>query len=145
MIFALPDSLTLVSGASSLRLESYLFTEQAFRTARAHLKPGGAFSMYNFYREQWLVDRLAGTVVTAFGHAPCVYENPTKNRMAVLTAGLTTADQTCETTWTRTTEAPPPATDDKPFLYLRDSSIPSLYRQALGLIVLGSALASPRS
>src|SRR4051812_5237839 len=39
ILFALPDSLTLVSGASSLRLESYLFTEQAITAARAHLRP----------------------------------------------------------------------------------------------------------
>jgi hypothetical protein len=141
VLFALPDSLTLVSGASSLRLESYLFTEQAITAARAHLKPGGAFSMYNFYREQWLVDRLAGTVAEAFGHAPCVYENPAKNRMAVLTAGLSTADQTCTTTWVHAADTPPPATDDKPFLYLRSNSVPSLYRDALGLIILGSSLA----
>ena len=141
ILFALPDSLTLVSGASSLRLESYLFTEQAIRSARAHLKSGGAFSMYNFYRQQWLVDRLGGTLATAFGHAPCVYENPAKNKMAVLTAGLTAADQTCATTWTPNADTPPPATDDKPFLYLKDSSVPSLYRNALGLILLGSALA----
>jgi spermidine synthase len=141
ILFALPDSLTLVSGASSLRLESYLFTEQAIRTARAHLNPGGAFSMYNFYRQQWLVDRLAGTLADTFGHAPCVYENPAKNTMAVLTAGLTTADQTCTTTWARAADTPPPASDDKPFLYLRTSSIPSLYRNALGLIILGSFLA----
>jgi len=141
VLFALPDSLTLVSGASSLRLESYLFTEQAITAARGHLKPGGAFSMYNFYREQWLVDRLAGTVADAFGHAPCVYDNPAKNRMAVLTAGLSTADQTCTTTWVHAADTPPPATDDKPFLYLRDSTVPSLYRNALGLILLCSSLA----
>ena len=61
-----------MSGASALRLESYLFTEQAMRAAREHLAPGGAFAMYNYYREQWLVDRLAGTLEQAFGHAPCV-------------------------------------------------------------------------
>ena len=97
--------------------------------------------MYNFYREQWLVDRLAGTVAEAFGHAPCVYENPAKNRMAVLTAGLSTADQTCTTTWVHAADTPRAATDDKPFLYLRDSTVPSLYRNALGLILLGSSLA----
>jgi tRNA1(Val) A37 N6-methylase TrmN6 len=141
ILFALPDSLTLVSGASSLRLESYLFTEQAIRTARAHLKPGGAFSMYNFYRQQWLVDRLAGTLADTFGHAPCVYEQPAKNAMAVLTAGLTAADQTCTSTWARAADTPPPASDDRPFLYLRTNSVPSLYRDALGLIILGSSLA----
>ncbi len=141
ILFALPDSLTLVSGASSLRLESYLFTEQAIRTARAHLKPGGAFSMYNFYRQQWLVDRLAGTLADTFGHAPCVYEQPAKKTMAVLTAGLTAADQTCTTTWARAADTPPPASDDRPFLYLRTNSVPSLYRDAIGLIILGSSLA----
>jgi hypothetical protein len=59
----------------------------------------------------------------------------------VLTAGLTTADQTCTTTWAQAAGTPPPATDDKPFLYLRDSTVPSLYRNALGLILLGSSLA----
>ena len=34
ILLALPDSLTLVNGASSLRLESYLFTQQAFESAR---------------------------------------------------------------------------------------------------------------
>ena len=34
-IFALPDSLTLVSTSANLRLESFLFTEQAFASRRA--------------------------------------------------------------------------------------------------------------
>jgi hypothetical protein len=141
IIYALPDSLTLVSGASSLRLESYLFTKQSIQAARAHLNPGGAFSMYNFYREQWLVDRLAGTLDDVFGHAPCVYEAPTADDLAVMTAGLTTADQTCMQAWSRPADTPPPATDDKPFLYLEHSTIPTLYRSALLLIVLATVLA----
>jgi hypothetical protein len=141
IIFALPDSLTLVSGASSLRLESYLFTKQSVQAARAHLAPGGAFSMYNFYRQQWLVDRLAGTLDDVFGHSPCLYAAPQATALAVMTAGLKPADQSCTTTWTRPAVTPAPATDDKPFLYLKDSSIPSLYRSALGLILLGSLLA----
>ena len=71
IIFALPDSLTLLAGQSALRLESYLFTEQACEAARDHLAPGGTFSMYNFYREQWLADRLAGTLTGVFGNRPC--------------------------------------------------------------------------
>ncbi|MEJ7741905.1 MAG: hypothetical protein WKF73_04760 [Nocardioidaceae bacterium] len=82
ILFALPDSLTLVSGASALRLESYLFTEQAMKSARDHLAPGGAFSMYNFYREPWLVDRLANTMREAFGHPPacCLRRRPSRWR-----------------------------------------------------------------
>src|SRR5688500_20342609 len=44
ILFALPDSLTLVSGASQIRLESFLFTDRAIEEARDHLKPGGAFA-----------------------------------------------------------------------------------------------------
>jgi hypothetical protein len=141
ILFALPDSLTLVSGASSLRLESYLFTKQAVETAKSHLAPGGAFSMYNFYREQWLVDRLAGTVDDVFGHDPCIYDQQSAESLAVIVAGLTPNDQRCAQTWVRPASTPPPATDDKPFLYLKDSSIPSLYLTALALIIAGSAIA----
>lgn len=142
ILFALPDSLTLVSGASSLRLESYLFTLQAVQAARAHLAPGGAFAMYNYYRESWLVDRLAGTMERAFGHAPCVAEDPTAPNRAVILAGLAPADQSCgEHTWVRPPGTPAPATDDKPFLYLEHPRIPGLYVKTLGLILLASALA----
>ncbi|TLF49615.1 spermidine synthase, partial [Nonomuraea sp. KC401] len=99
ILFALPDSLTLVSGASSLRLESYLFTEEAMRAAREHLKPGGTFSMYNYYRESWLVDRLASTMQSAFGHKPCVDVVSTAGQQAVITAGLGEADQRCGPAW----------------------------------------------
>ena len=141
IIFALPDSLTLVSGASSLRLESYLFTTESVRAARAHLSPGGAFSMYNFYRQQWLVDRLAGTLDGVFGHPPCLYEQRSASALAVMTAGLTTADQSCTVPWARPAATPPPSTDNRPFLYLEHNSIPTLYRTALILIILGSLLA----
>ena len=53
------DSLALHSSYSSVRLESFLFTEEAFRDIKARLKPGGVFIMYNWYRQGWLVCRLA--------------------------------------------------------------------------------------
>ncbi|MCW2633190.1 MAG: Spermine synthase, partial [Pseudonocardia sp.] len=119
ILFALPDSLTLVQGASSLRLESYLFTEEAFASARDHLKAGGAFSMYNYYREAWLVDRLASTAEQAFGHRPCVDNVEGGGRQAVITAGLTPDDQRCDRQWAGAAAGtPPPARDDRPFLYL---------------------------
>ncbi|MEV4469645.1 spermidine synthase [Nonomuraea sp. NPDC049504] len=142
ILFALPDSLTLVSGASSLRLESYLFTEEAMRAARAHLKPGGTFSMYNYYRESWLVDRLAATMQRAFGHRPCVDVVSTAGQQAVITAGVTAADQRCASEWPGAAPGTPePAGDDRPFLYLKDATIPPIYVITLGLILLVSLLA----
>jgi len=137
VLLALPDSLTLVNGASSLRLESYLFTEQAFKSAKEHLNPGGAFAMYNYYRETWLIDRLAETAQQAFGHKPCVDKVGDDLQQAVVTVGLTEADQTCDGEWAGPSAiTPPPATDNRPFLYLFTDRIPSLYLVTLGLILL---------
>ena len=141
ILLALPDSLTLVNGASSLRLESYLFTEQAFKSAREHLNPGGAFAMYNYYRETWLIDRLASTAQSAFGHKPCVDKVGDDLQQAVVTVGLTDADQTCKSEWAGPTAiTPPPATDNRPFLYLFTDRIPSLYLVTLGLILVAGLI-----
>jgi SAM-dependent methyltransferase len=67
VIFALIDSLVLHSGYSNIRLESYLFTEQAFEDVKKCLKPGGRFLMYNAFREGWLVGRLKTTLDKVFG------------------------------------------------------------------------------
>jgi SAM-dependent methyltransferase len=142
ILFALPDSLTLVSGASSLRLESYLFTEEALRTAREHLTPEGGFAMYNHYREPWLIGRLARTVADAYGHQPCVDLVTEAGQQAVLSVALDEADQRCDPTATATAAAgPAPATDGRPFLYLRPGSVPRLYLLTLVAILLVSLLA----
>jgi SAM-dependent methyltransferase len=143
VIFALPDSLTLVAGGSQVRLESYLFTLQAFQSVRAHLRPGGAFAMYNYYRENWLVGRLANTAEEAFGHEPCI--DLLSAVRAVIVAGATSADQHCgtgpQTVSRASLQGPTPATDNHPFLYLHHPGIPSIYLGALGLILLASLLA----
>jgi spermine/spermidine synthase len=140
ILFALPDSLTLVAGQSSLRLESYLFTAEAMQAARRHLTPEGAFGEYNYYREQWLIDRLAGTLQQVYGRAPCVDSVGQYGRLAVLMASSSATALQCPTTWQPTsTTTPPPVTDDYPFLYLQTRTIPDFYLVTLALI-LGSAL-----
>ncbi|KUO02623.1 spermidine synthase [Streptomyces caeruleatus] len=139
IILALPDSLTLVSGASNLRLESYLFTREAFEAARDHLAPDGAFAMYNYYRKAWLVDRFAGDLDDLYGHAPCM--TTFKRNAAVLVAGMTPADQSCQQIWEPSGPVPAAATDDHPFPYLLHRSIPTLYLGALGAILLVTLLA----
>ena len=67
VVYALVDSLILHSGYANIRLESYLFTEQAFEDVRRVLKPDGIFVMYNFYRQGWIVQRVAAMAKRAFG------------------------------------------------------------------------------
>ena len=131
ILFALPDSLTLVAGQSSLRLESYLFTLQAVEAAKAHLNPGdGMFAMYNYYRTQWLRDRLANTLQVAFGHPPCV--NGEGSSLSMISDTVNPSALHCTTVWHRPANVVPPATDDHPFVYLDGNSIPWLYRITLG-------------
>jgi len=87
IIFALPDSLTLTSQFSSLRLESFLFTEQSFTEARAHLTSNGAIVLYNYYREDWLLRKLAGMLETAFNQPPYAISFGGWGRAGVLVDG----------------------------------------------------------
>jgi SAM-dependent methyltransferase len=76
IVYALVDSLVLHSGYSSIRLESFLFTEQAFRDLKDHLKPGGTLVIYNYYRQGWVVGRLVKLVQQVFGTEPIVLSLP---------------------------------------------------------------------
>lgn len=139
ILFALPDSLTLVNGASQIRLESFLFTDQAMESVKRHLKDDGGFAMYNYYREHWLIDRLAGTAGSVFGHSPCV--DTFAGCQAVVTVALNEANQRCDTASQPSGPVIAPATDNAPFLYFKGDSFPKLYLITLAGILLISLLA----
>lgn len=139
ILFALPDSLALVSGASQIRLESFLFTEEALASARSRLTDDGVFSMYNFYRESWLIDRLGGIAQDAFGHAPCV--DLLGGAQAVVTVAKDPAYQRCAAAnHALPADRIAPPTDDAPFLYYRGDGIPAVYLWTLAGIILLSAI-----
>jgi len=140
ILFALPDSLTLVAGQSSLRLESYLFTREAMTEAKEHLRPGGAFAMYNYYREEWLVGRLARTLREVYAREPCVDISPDAGALAVMTVAPDDGVVACPTA-SPAPAGPAPVTDDYPFLYLRERSLPSFYAVTILLILLVSVVA----
>jgi len=81
VVYALLDSLVLHSGYSSLRLESFLYTEQAFADVKARLRPDGVFVMYNYYRQGWVVGRLAKMAESVFGTKPIVLSLPYRDRI----------------------------------------------------------------
>jgi hypothetical protein len=149
VIFALPDSLTLVSQQSNIRLESFLFTEEAFETVRDHLSDDGIFVLYNYYRDEWLVNKLSSMLDDAFGHQPLV--NVYGNHKAALAAGPLVASLNGAPPPGDTLSGPPaitdggpapkPATDDWPFLYLRTPFIASHYIAALAIVLIGALIA----
>jgi hypothetical protein len=139
ILFALPDSLTLLAGQSNLRLENYLLTAQAMREARDHLKATGTFAMYNYY-EPFLLDRFAGTLKTVYGPAPCaeIGDAMGGRRQAVLTVADGVPARGCASPWRG--QSLEPASDDHPFPYLVTRHIPALYSWILGLVLLASVL-----
>jgi SAM-dependent methyltransferase len=152
ILLALPDSLTLVSGQSSLRLESYLFTEEALTSAREHLRPGGVFVMYNYYREDWLADRFAKSLQEVYGSAPCQMSLGSGDaRFSLLASSDEPSSLDCSTTapqdggephaWEATVRSvPDPATDDHPFPYLRSRRLTTFYLTTIALILGVSVL-----
>jgi SAM-dependent methyltransferase len=90
VVYALVDSLILHSGYSNIRLESYLFTEQAFADIARRLKPGGIFVTYNYFRQGWIVERVAAMAKQAFGCEPIVLSLPYREELkASSPAGFT--------------------------------------------------------
>ena len=129
ILFALPDSLTLVAGQSSLRLESYLFTTRSMETAKATTsQPGGVFAMYNYYRED-VADRSAGRArsTRCTGTRRASTASGGVGQLAVLTDEPSSpARCACDDHLASPAMSPraAPATDDHPFLYLRTPSDP---------------------
>ena len=146
VVFALPDSLTLVSTSANLRLESFLFTSEAFDDVRDHLTDDGIFVMYNYYREDWLPQKMAAMLEKSFGSPPMarLYGN---NVAATLAAGPAVqrprrrqaAGRGCRPDRSRR-RAPAPATDDWPFLYLRERFVAPYYLGALAIIIAFAVL-----
>ena len=82
IVYALVDSLVLHSGYSTVRLESFLFTREAFEDIKARLKPDGVFAAYNAYRQGWVVGRLQTMMTGVFGDQPLVMGLPYAAKIA---------------------------------------------------------------
>jgi predicted membrane-bound spermidine synthase len=146
IVFALPDSLTLVSTSANVRLESFLFTREAFVSARDHLTPNGVFVLYNYYRQPWLLAKIEGMLADVFQTDPLVrqYDAPIGSA-AVLAASptdLPVSGQASLLDPASPSERPAAATDDWPFLYLRDRVIAPYYTLALAFVLLVAGVAT---
>src|SRR5262245_57356824 len=159
IVFALIDSLTVQSSFSGVRLESYMFTRESFEAVRDHLSPRGVMALYNYFREKWLVDRLANTFAEVFGRDPLGHVHQDRAYLGVMLGGPRVAELTsppplpADVSAYGQPHAPSPArrlardatvvtaTDDWPFLYMREPGLPRHYVAALALVLVVSAIA----
>lgn len=141
IVYALTDSVTLVSSTAGVRLESFLFTEQSMATARDHLTPDGVFVMYNLYREPWLVAKLDTMLGNVFGDRLLRLPGAAEGVFAAgpaldaLDGGVPPGDLV-DTVPAAGLPEPRPATDDWPFLYLRTATVAPYYLAALGFVIV---------
>lgn len=138
IIYALPDSLLLISGQSSLRLENYLFTVEAIQSVYNHLEPNGIFTMYNYYNNKWVVDRLANTLNTVFKHAPCLdTAGKSGHWLSSISISKSVEGLQCQNLWQATKDSTiTPATDNHPFFYLKTNTIPAAYVALIFFVML---------
>jgi hypothetical protein len=115
--------------------------------------------LYNYFREKWLVDRLANTSAAVFGRDPLGHVHQDRAYLAVMLAGPRLAELTAppplpaDVLAYGQSHAPSPAhalvrdgsvivaTDNWPFLYMRAPDLPRHYLAALALVLVASALA----
>jgi hypothetical protein len=142
-----------------VRLESYMFTKESFEAVRDRLAPHGVMVLYNYFREKWLVDRLANSIAGVFGAEPLAHVHQDRAYLGVILAGPRVAQLhrppalPADVTAYGQSHAPSPAhplvrdasvipaTDDWPFLYMRAPELPRHYLAALSLVLVVSAIA----
>ncbi|HKZ86017.1 MAG TPA: hypothetical protein VJ793_20475 [Anaerolineae bacterium] len=137
--FGLLDSHTLLSGLSSVRLDSFVYTLDSFEEVREHLAEDGVavVTFATSARAPWIEQRLGRMLLDVFGSGKVFVHHGEVGTTFV--AGPISPDQLAEAQLTPWWPDPavgdmPLSTDDWPYLYLRTRTVPAAYWQALLVI-----------
>lgn len=155
IVFGLLDSHTQFSDFSNMRVDNYVYTEESFRQARRLLKPEGVLVVKFEVRAPWLWmgQRFASMLTGIFGRPPIAFYAPPAGKLLPATVFLASdgtslyaRSRTASTGALRPPSFPPasgagpiPATDDWPYVYNRDRTVPPTYR-TVSVILLAITL-----
>ena len=133
VVFGLIDSHVLLSHRSNVRMDSFVFTKEAFRLARGHLKPGGLLVVSHAVGTDWFQDRMRATLTAAFNKPPVMLTMPQAIGISYVAGDHIRAGDSvpAETLTLR---------DDWPFVYLRSPAVPKDYLIVMGLIAAASTV-----
>jgi Spermine/spermidine synthase domain len=70
IMFSLLDSHTTSSYFTNIRIDNYVYTQEAFRAAREHLRPNGLMIVKFWVSTPWIAGRLYGLQTSVFGQPP---------------------------------------------------------------------------
>ena len=136
IVFGYLDSQILLSGLSNVRLDSFVYTVESFQQVRTHLKENGMVAVSFAAQQPWIDERLGKMLVNAFGDGNVlIYQGGTGTNLAASLTKLKTNDPRWKI-WKPTVayKNVPPASDDWPYLYVREHTIPDAYWQILLII-----------
>lgn len=150
IVYGLLDSHTLLSNiSSSIRLDSYVYTVEAFREARKKLKPEGAISLSFAVLGNENSQKLFLMLKEAFdGQAPLVYENGYDGSFTYLAGKLPektlgpnySSVKNVTQSLNKSNLKVDPSTDDWPFFYMPKRIYPFSYFFMLSILMLISYL-----
>jgi spermidine synthase len=149
IVFGLLDSHTEFSGYSNVRVDNYVYTEESFRDARRLLNPEGILALKFEVRSPWtwMGQRFYTMLGGIFGRIPVTYYVPATGFHKGLFEGTVFLESNSQLLWDRaagpelsefvkshpaafplsSTGAPAPTTDDWPYVYHKNHSIPRTY------------------
>ncbi|HVB99352.1 MAG TPA: hypothetical protein VNJ12_08500 [Candidatus Dormibacteraeota bacterium] len=142
--FAYLDSHTLFASLSSLRLDNYVYTTQSLAEAKSLLRPGGALVLaFDSGRASFVTDRIFTMLTRVFGRPPQTYDTGYDGGGIVFVEGAdgpATQVAAYPNISARLEKDPAtiPATDNWPFLYLQNRSIPGSILVILLPFLLGA-------
>jgi SAM-dependent methyltransferase len=149
VVFGLLDSHAMFSALSSLRLDNYVYTEEAIRAAWRRVGPGGHLSIsFSIFGGPWIAERLYWTITRATGREPVAFRQgvqygvtfvvPRDDAILAFDAvPFPRAGPEQPASLVRTTS------DDWPFLYVRPGVFPWGYVLMLGALLVLATVATP--
>jgi SAM-dependent methyltransferase len=150
ILFGLLDSHTQLSDYANMRIDNFVYTEESFQEAKAHLKPDGIIFVKFEVRRPWMARRLKEMLASTFGKEPVVFNADSSYTARARCFVISASDRVEEALKQDARLADfvarnpvdsgggdvPVTTDDWPYLYQRDKTIPRPYWSISAIIVL---------
>ncbi len=129
VVFGTLDSHTQLAGMGSLRLDNYVYTREAFAEVRELLKPNGTLILYHMSTQPFIARKLHRMLADVFGEPPVVLYEPEPRFFNYTFLAGTTRDTAIATAQPPDAffENTEPPTDEWPYLYLKERTVPSHY------------------
>lgn len=153
VLFGLLDSQQVLSAFGSVRLDNFVYTVEGMRDAFARVKPDGLLVVTFELFQPWMGERIAGVLQQASGQSPVVL-SAHHGTVFIVRNGLSLSETEVDQASSKLGGVVKPlpldstgitlTTDNWPYLYLRERTMPFAYWTMLPLLALASIWLSRR-